>query len=333
VTGEPGVHRPTVADVTVSRARVIVIAAALVIVAGAVLVALRIPSRDSTPPPAVATPDSFARVPADSGNFPEKVSWVTVCTVSKNDDVDPIVFPGQPGASHNHTFSGALNVDAFTTAESLRNGRTNCTNSGDRSAYWMPTLYSDGQAKLPYTTRVYYRAGTFDTEKVQPIPFGLKMIAGSAMSTEPQAPSIAGFHCREERNGPTISKQALPPECPADSLFEASVKFPNCWDGVNLDSADHRSHMAYSKRYKCDAGHPVMIPQITIAERFAPGEVDGSRVTLATMPGMTPSNMTLHADFFNGWDEELMNTLLRDCIRAGIACEGVSDSRMPPMTN
>ena len=34
---------------------------------------------------------------------------------------------------------------------------------------------------------------------------------------------------------------------PATSCYELemSMKMPNCWDGVNLDSADHRSHVAY----------------------------------------------------------------------------------------
>lgn len=194
----------------------------------------------------------------------------------------------------------------------------------------MPTLYSNGEAKFPYTTRIYYRAGTFDTTIVQPIPFGLMMIAGNSMAMEPQEPAIAGFHCRQEGNGPTVAKQAEPPDCPEGSLFEMSVKFPNCWDGANLDSPDHRSHLSYAKRYQCDAAHPVMIPQITIAERFRPGEVDGPRATLAAMPGMAMSNLTLHADFINAWDEKVMKVLLRDCIWAALACEGVSDERMPP---
>lgn len=37
--------------------------------------------------------------------------------------------------------------------------------------------------------------------------------------------------------------------------------FPSCWDGVNLDSADHKSHMAYPiQNYNsgdCPASHPV----------------------------------------------------------------------------
>ena len=36
------------------------------------------------------------------------------------------------------------------------------------------------------------------------------------------------------------------PATSCDEL-ELSMLMPSCWDGVNLDSADHRSHMAYTK--------------------------------------------------------------------------------------
>jgi hypothetical protein len=33
--------------------------------------------------------------------------------------------------------------------------------------------------------------------------------------------------------------------CPAGMMV--NVRFPTCWDGVNLDSPDHMSHVAYRK--------------------------------------------------------------------------------------
>jgi hypothetical protein len=36
-----------------------------------------------------------------------------------------------------------------------------------------------------------------------------------------------------------------------------------CWDGVNLDSANHKSHVAYpGYNGKCPTTHPVKIPQL-----------------------------------------------------------------------
>ena len=51
----------------------------------------------------------------------------------------------------------------------------------------------------------------------------------------------------------------------------SQVYFPSCWDGVNLDSPDHQSHMAYPLGGHPDGGqcpddHPV--PMISIFYEF-----------------------------------------------------------------
>ncbi len=273
--------------------------------------------------PALAS--GFRVLSPSAGDFPEHVNWVAVCSVTKRALDDPIVFPGQPGKSHDHTFSGSLAINPSSTAEELLRSATNCTNSGDKSSYWMPTLLVNGKPHLPYQVRAYYRARTRDTTQLQPIPFGLKMLAGDMMATSPQDARIAGFQCRIEGHGATVKKQSLPPQCGSKALFEMSVTFPNCWDGKNLDSPDHRSHMSYASGYKCDSAHPVQIPQLTLAERFAPGTT-GGKITLTAMN----SPLTLHADFFNAWDPRSLDALMKYCIYAHRFCETVSDDRMPP---
>ena len=272
-----------------------------------------------------ASASGFRVLSPTASDFPQHVDWVTVCFVTKRAPDDPIIFPGQPGKSHDHTFSGSLAINANSTADELLRSPTNCTNSGDKSSYWMPTLLVDGKPRLPYQVRAYYRAGTRDTTQLDTIPFGLKMLAGNAMEPSPHRAGIAGFQCRIEGKGATVSKQSLPPQCGSTALLEMSVIFPNCWDGKNLDSADHRSHMSYASRYKCDAAHPVQIPQLTLAERFKPGTTNGT-ITLASMN----SPLTLHADFFNAWDPRSLDALMKYCIYAHVFCETVSDDRMPP---
>jgi hypothetical protein len=273
--------------------------------------------------PALAS--GFRVLSPSAGDFPQHVNWVAVCSVTKRAPDDPIVFPGQPGRSHDHTFSGSLAINPSSTAEELLRSATNCTNSGDKSSYWMPTLLVNGKPRLPYQVRAYYRAGTRDTTQLHTIPFGLKMLAGDMMATSPQNAGIAGFQCRIEGQGATVKKQSLPPQCGSKALFEMSVTFPNCWDGKNLDSPDHRSHMSYASGYKCDPAHPVQIPQLTLAERFAPGTTSG-KITLTAMN----SPLTLHADFFNAWDPRSLDALMKYCIYAHRFCETVSDDRMPP---
>jgi Domain of unknown function (DUF1996) len=272
-----------------------------------------------------ASASGFRVLSPTASDFPQHVDWVTVCFVTKRAPDDPIIFPGQPGKSHDHTFSGSLAINASSTADELLRSPTNCTNSGDKSSYWMPTLLVNGKPRLPYQVRAYYRAATRDTKQLQTIPFGLKMLAGDMMATSPQNAGIAGFQCRIEGKGATVKKQSLPPQCGSKALFELSVRFPNCWDGKNLDSPDHRSHMSYASGYKCDPAHPVQIPQLTLAERFAPGTT-GGKITLSAMN----SPLTLHADFFNAWDPRSLDALMKYCIYAHRFCETVSDDRMPP---
>jgi hypothetical protein len=58
------------------------------------------------------------------------------------------------------------------------------------------------------------------------------------------------------------------PLTPCPGGIRATVIFPSCWDGRNLDSPDHRAHMAYSNvglasgARACPASHPVRVPQV-----------------------------------------------------------------------
>jgi hypothetical protein len=310
-----------------ARRRLLVAAGALLLLGA--LVAVRIGSSSSSSSSSTgesASSDSSFRVLSPSArDFPQHVDWVTVCEVVRHAEEDPIVFPGLTGRSHDHTFSGNTAISPSSTAQELVEQPTNCKNSGDTASYWMPTLLVDGEPLMPYQVRAYYRAGTRDTASLHTIPFGLKIVAGDAMATSPQKASIAGFQCRVEGKGATVTKQSLPPDCGPTALLEASVIFPNCWDGENLDSADHRSHMSYAKDLVCDAAHPVQLPQLTLAARFTKGLTSGT-ITLASMN----SPLTLHADFLNAWKPASLAVLMQHCIYAHVFCEDVSDRRMPP---
>ena len=58
------------------------------------------------------------------------VNFVESCRFSHQAPDDPIVFPGEPGASHQHTFVGNRTTDAFSTFGSLRSARTKLRPSG-----------------------------------------------------------------------------------------------------------------------------------------------------------------------------------------------------------
>jgi len=75
------------------------------------------------------------------------------CSVSHTRPDDPIVYPGQPGGSHNHTFMGNTTTDAYSTTASLSAGNTKCKAPGDKSGYWMPTLSRETSLSSRWATR------------------------------------------------------------------------------------------------------------------------------------------------------------------------------------
>jgi len=278
-----------------------------------------------------ASAASWVKYSPSNPDYPAKVDFVAKCFIDHSLQDDPIVFPGQPGVSHLHDFGGNKSTNAFSTEFTLGANPTNCTMTHDRAAYWVPAVFS---TKNGVTTRVtsfesrhYYRAGTTNGPGVGYIPYGLRIVAGDGHATVPQPSNVSGWQCRDD-TGNTVPKQSTPPVCPAGDFLEGSVVFPNCWDGVNLDSADHKSHMSYAKPTAvCDAAHPVRLPQLTSAERYSIPAGGYGAITLSS-----GSNMTLHADFFNAWAPATMKFFVDKCIRASIACEDVSDRRIPPGT-
>ena len=67
---------------------------------------------------------------------------------------------------------------------------------------------------------------------------------GSPFETGPQ--HFINHKCLYWPPKPTTDTPGFPsnPETCTGGL-RAEVTFPSCWDGLNLDSADHKSHMAY----------------------------------------------------------------------------------------
>src|SRR5215204_5259145 len=83
-----------------------------------------------------------------------------ICNASHNKYDDPIVYPGQAGKSHLHTFFGNTTANASSTYESLRSAGDSSCQGGplNRSAYWVPSMLTGaGKVVMPDYVSVYYK--------------------------------------------------------------------------------------------------------------------------------------------------------------------------------
>jgi hypothetical protein len=258
----------------------------------------------------------------------------TVCAFSHMNFDDPIVAPGRSGASHLHVFFGNTKTDASSTADSLATTGNSTCRGGilNRSAYWAPALI-DTRTGVPIVPEfskpydkpmeAYYKSGYrgLRPEQMQPLPRGLRMIAGDARATGPQAGALyatpASWSC--DANG---QRSFGIPSCPVGGHLTMDVSFPQCGDG-RLDSPDHKSHMAYVVDGKCPATHSkVIIPEITVKVHYLvhAGD-DPSRWRLSSdMYDGGPGGLSAHADWFDGWDQDTMRAWTTNCLQASRDC-------------
>jgi len=244
--------------------------------------------------------------------------FVFSCTYSHTNNDDPIVFPGKPNATHSHDFAGGRLTNAFSTVSSLLKDPTSCAETTDHAGYWIPTLYQNGFAVHPREFRVYYRGTGSDAAAIKPFPVGLRIVAGDAKTTDAgpyQSTEVASWACTLNGSGSRnneVEVQHVPSGCRGEPL-RAKLRFPQCWNGRDLDSPDHKSHMAYAARSRCPTTHPVQVPQLTLGVRF--WIADTKRLSLSS--GGTHS---LHADFLNAWTAGAQESLVRRCINGGRSC-------------
>lgn len=266
----------------------------------------------------------------------------TVCGLAALGYFDPIVYYNQPGRSHLHTFFGNTGVAPDSTAASLlASGNSTCRGGTfNRSAYWISALLDtkDNRPRLPDTFLVYYKDGDLNIEtrdfqpgvQFQDMPAGLRMIAGNPGAIDapktksdaagPADPFAMRWKCDDGKGrvyafGPAI------PNCDVGSRLFQEVFFPQCWDGKNIDSPDHKGHMAYPvlvrnqnvpagdpratwSHLECPATHPVALPKVSYEVSWLITEKDSPlRYRLASdmYDPAKPGGYSSHGDWFGAW--------------------------------
>lgn len=257
-----------------------------------------------------AAPDRVIAGPqGDDGQF------VVECGFDRFRPDDPVVHPGDPGASHLHQFFGAVGVHADSEARDLVDGGTTCDQSGDTASYWAPALIgADGAPIEPVDSVAYYRAGPdVDPTTVVPFPPGFMAVAGDHTAIEPQPTSVVAFAC-----GVGAARFSEPPRC-GDAALRMVVTFQDCWNGDDLRSpvvAEPSLHVSYSRAGECPDSHPVAIPQLQFAIDFPPIP-DAELGDLHLASGDIHSG---HADFWNTWDQDKLVNEVANCINRDLVC-------------
>ena len=274
------------------------------------------------------------------------------CTPSHNAYNDPVVFPGQTGRSHLHTFFGNTRTDANSTYESLRTtGSSTCNNIMNRSAYWVPAMMNGrGKVVMPNWISIYYKGMPRTDARCRTagracvaLPNGLRYIFGYNMSDPSQSSpaSTMWWNCDAANAGGHFANIAQAARgCPVGAHIGMVMTGPDCWNGTELDSPDHRSHLAYMQydgtgTAKCPSTHPYILPHFTIGvwyqvdatlDRSGNESPDADTWYLSSdrMAGMARAvpGTTLHSDWFGAWEDSVMDMWMSNCIDKMLSCSG-----------
>ena len=256
-----------------------------------------------------------------------------VCDYSHSASDDPIVHPGHVGMSHPHTFFGNTTTDASTTTASLLQGDSTCRGgTANRSGYWVPAMLDDGVEVTRTWSITYYKSGYGGVapRDIRPMPAGLRMVAGeprrTTVDTRPAYLRHTTWFCMHPLGDFTQATAEMQSCAPGWDVV-MTVAFPQCWDGVRLDSADHISHMAYPDG-GCPATHPVPIPAITMNVHWeVTDSTAGWRLASDMYDG--PAGRSAHADWWNAWDPVVASVWMANCVNAGLDChaDNLGDGR------
>jgi len=144
----------------------------------------------------------------------------------------------------------------------------------------------------------------------------------------------SGDLTRRSYNGSLISNRAISYACLAEQAnpetpylptatkfckngLRLQLHFPQCWNGMDLDSPNHRDHMAFPIEMpdngNCPSTHPVRVPNLFMEAFYSVDKYPhGQGVQPFVLSTGDPTGYGFHGDFLSGWDPVVMQTAILD---------------------
>ncbi|TPR06893.1 Eukaryotic initiation factor 4E family protein [Aspergillus niger] len=253
--------------------------------------------------------------------------------------------PGKP-SDHVHVVHGSGGFSMSSGETALKNADcTSCGVTQDKSAYWAPALYfmhENGDAELVNEVGGMLAYYFLNGQNVTAFPENFRMIAGDPFlrnfpwpvpdppksewsgnqsSQDALRQKALGFNCLNYNKSPEPSlgrhflpnKTFLDEHCTDGVRFE--LMFPSCWNGKDVDSEDHRSHMAYPSLVMdgvCPEGFETRLVSLfyeTIWDTYAFKNKQGTFV----LANGDPTGYGYHGDFIYGWQYGFLQQAVDEC--------------------
>jgi hypothetical protein len=159
-----------------------------------------------------------------------------------------------------------------------------------------------------YYTQFDLSRDNLKTQTVKAFPPGFRMTVGKPGATTKNHAGLS-YQCMSGGSRGAIVSN-MPTQPCSGGLF-TTHHFAACWDGKNLDSPDHQSHLyntvngeGFTNAGKCPTTHPVRVPQVTFETTWDTAKFNKLWTSGAPNPfvwSFDGVGYGTHADYMFGW--------------------------------